>query len=62
MVLISRGPAMLAEPLDRLIEQLSIEIVAYDERLARESRIHFCASARDVTRRVSISAIASLIH
>lgn len=46
MVLISRGPAELAEPLDRLIERMSIEIVPFDAELARESRLAFVRFGR----------------
>lgn len=41
MVLISRGPPELAHRLDRLIEEMSIEIVPVDHVLALESRAAF---------------------
>jgi ribonuclease VapC len=41
MVLISRGPPELAHPLDRLVEQLSIEIVPIDRDLAVHCRNAF---------------------
>ena len=41
MVMIGRSRPELAEALDRLIRELGIEIVPFDEDLARESRAAF---------------------
>lgn len=41
MVMIGRGRSELAQGLDRLIGELAIEIVAFDQSLARESRAAF---------------------
>ena len=41
MVLISRGPPELVVRLDRLIEEMSIEIIPVDRALALESRAAF---------------------
>jgi ribonuclease VapC len=41
MVMIGRGPPELADGLDALIEEMAIEIVAFDAKLARESRVAF---------------------
>lgn len=41
MDLIGRSLPELAQPLDRLIRELAIEIVPFDEDLARESRAAF---------------------
>jgi ribonuclease VapC len=41
MVMIGRSPPELADALDRLVGELTIEIVPFDEDLARESRAAF---------------------
>jgi len=41
LVMIGRGPPELANLLDALLHELAIEIVPFDERLARESRAAF---------------------
>ncbi len=41
MVMIGRNRPELAQPLDRLMRELPIEIVPFDEDLARESRAAF---------------------
>jgi ribonuclease VapC len=46
MVAISRGVRELGEPLDRLIERLSIELVPFDTALAIESREAFIRYGR----------------
>ena len=41
MVMIGRGPPELGNLLDALVQELAIEIVPFDEGLARESRAAF---------------------
>ena len=41
MVMIARGPPELGNLLDALVQELAIEIVPFDEGLARESRAAF---------------------
>ena len=46
MVMVGRGRPELAEAVDRLIRDLAIDIVPFDQELARESRAAFIRFGR----------------